>query len=80
MIKEKFRVPGRVKARYVAKAPIGDHYNWCEQNADRLATDIAQGTCEAEDLPPDIRKYCDENMSCFYACEWPFPDSEGDTE
>ncbi len=33
----------------------------------------AQGTCEAEDLPADIRQKCDEYNGAFYACEWPLP-------
>jgi len=70
MIKVKYRVEGSVKARYVRKTE-GDQYAWCEQSADNPARDVAQGTCEAGDLPEDIRKQCDEYSGAFYAAEWP---------
>lgn len=71
MIRDKYRVEGVVKARYVKRHPGNDYYVWCEQSADDPRYDIAQGTCEAEDLPDDIRKKCDEYDGYFYACEWP---------
>lgn len=71
MIRTQYRIPGTAKARYVRKAIGQDFYEWCEQSAEDLRFDIAQGTCEAEDLPPDIRQKCDEHNGAFYACEWP---------
>lgn len=75
MITEIFRSAGSVKARYVRKARGSDNvYQWCEQSAVDTRYDLAQGTCEASDLPDDIRKKCDEYDGCFYACEWPMED------
>ena len=74
MIRTQYRKPGTAKARYVRKAIGQDFYKWCEQSAEDSRYDIAQGTCDAEDLPPDIRKKCDElegKNAGFYACEWP---------
>ena len=71
MIRTQYRKPGTAKARYVRKAIGQDFYKWCEQSADDPRYDIAQGTCEAEDLPTDIRQKCDEYNGAFYACEWP---------
>lgn len=72
MIRTQYRKEGRVKARYVKKV-LGQEggYKWCEQSVDNPGYDIAQGTCEAEDLPPEICKKCDEYNGAFYACEWP---------
>lgn len=44
---------------------------WCEQNAEEPQYDIAQGTCDAEDLPEQIRKACDEATHIHYAAIWP---------
>jgi hypothetical protein len=71
MITTKYRVEGQVKARYVGKSAVGDHYIWCEQSADDLGVDVAQGTCGAEDLPEDIKVKCETNNGAVYACEWP---------
>ena len=71
MIRTQYRKPETAKARYVRKAIEQDFCKWCEQSAEDSRYDIAQGTCEAEDLPPDIRQKCDEYNGAFYACEWP---------
>lgn len=67
----KYRTPGRIKARFVKKAPGQNNYIWCEQSADNPQYDLAQGTCEADDLPENIKKICDEYSGSFYATEWP---------
>jgi hypothetical protein len=67
----KFRVAGPVRKRYVRKS--GDAYRWCEQSAVNPAYDVAQGTCDAEDLPDAVRAACDAYTGVFYACEWPLP-------
>jgi hypothetical protein len=67
----KFRVPGPVGKRYVRKS--GDVYRWCEQSAGNLAHDVAQGMCDSEDLPDDVRARCDAYIGAGYACEWPLP-------
>ncbi len=72
MLVEQFRRPGRCKARFVRRMHNSPLYKWCEQNADKPRYDLAHGTCEAEDLPEEIRKKCDEYQGAFYACEWPF--------
>lgn len=71
MIRDKYRVEGKVSKRYVKRHPGNDYYVWCEQSADDPRYDIAQGACEPEDLPDDIRKKCDEYDGYAYACEWP---------
>lgn len=72
MIHTKYRVAGEVNKRYVRKYPGKDLYMWCETSLDNRY-DLAQGTCEAEDLPADIIEKCelDGVRSCFYTCEWP---------
>lgn len=74
MITELFRSAGSAKARYVRRSAVEGVYQWCEQSADDTRYDVAQGTCEASDLPDDIRKKCDEYDGYFYACEWPMED------
>jgi hypothetical protein len=71
MIREKYRVDGKARARYVRRAAGKDFYEWCEQSAADPRYDVAQGTCEAQDLPDEIRAACDANKGMFYACEWP---------
>lgn len=73
MITEAFRGKGEAKARYVRKAAgVDGVYQWCEQSADDPRYDVAQGTCDAEDLPDDIRDKCDRHTGMgTYACEWP---------
>ncbi len=71
MIRDKYRVEGKVKQRYVKRHSSNDYYVWCEQSADDLRYDVAQGTCEAEDLPEDIKAKCDAYDGYAYACEWP---------
>ena len=70
MIITKYRVAGNIKSRYVRKNHSTGIYEWCEQSADNLRYDIAQGTCEAEDLPEDVKKNCDEYRGAFYPVEW----------
>lgn len=71
MIREQYRVEGAAKARYVRRAIGQDFYKWCEQSAADPRYDVAQGTCEAQDLPADVRAACDAYKGMFYACEWP---------
>ena len=56
--------------RYVGKSARGG-YRWCIQNAKHKQFDTAQGTCDAEDLPLEIREKCDAYDGCHFACEWP---------
>lgn len=71
MIRDQYRKEGKTLARYVRKAAGQGFYKWCEQSAENPRYDVAQGTCEPEDLPEDIRKKCDDQHGAFYACEWP---------
>jgi hypothetical protein len=71
MIRDKIRKPGRTLARLVRKAIGAEHYEWCEQNADDPRYDLAQGICDADDLPANVRLQCDAYNGPFYACEWP---------
>jgi hypothetical protein len=45
-------------ARYVARNAVSG-YRWCEQCAD-TGLDLAQGTCDADDLPDDIKQASDK--------------------
>lgn len=71
MVKEEHRSSGAVKARYVKKSPGQDFYKWCEQSLENPEYDVAQGTCDADDLPEAVREKCDEYDGYMYACEWP---------
>lgn len=75
MIRDTYRRPGKAVTRYVRKAIGGSHYQWAEQSPVDPRFDIAQGVCDAEDLPDDIRSKCDElegQNAGLYACWWPF--------
>ena len=69
MIITHYRSPGAARARYIRQQ--GDHYRWCEQSAADSRVDVAQGTCDADDLPPDVADQCMEYRGAFYAAEWP---------
>jgi len=71
----KYRSKGAVRARYVAKSHLDNTYYWCEQSFDRRY-DVAQGTCDAEDLTDDIREICDAYHGVHYACEWPITEEQ----
>jgi hypothetical protein len=70
MIKIKYEVQGKVKGRYVRKSHTENLYHWCIQSAEKPYYDLSQGTCDAEDLPLDIREKCDNYKGAFYACDW----------
>lgn len=73
VIRTKYRVPGAVRARYIRKKIGQGWYEWCEQSADDPRYDVAQGTCDAEDVPTEIRQQCDSTPpNGAYACAWPF--------
>lgn len=72
MIHTTRRSPGNASARYVRKAINGDGYEWCEKSAADSRYNTATGTCDAADLPDDVRAVCDAYYGAFYACEWPF--------
>lgn len=60
--------------RYVRKAQGTNFYEWSTKSAVDVMREVAWGTCDASDLPHDIREACDrtEGMnSVFYASEWP---------
>jgi hypothetical protein len=73
MIKDKYRTTGKLKnfpvRRYVRKSKDG--YTWCERSEKDKRYDVAQGTCDGEDLPLHIKEVCDAYSGYFYACEWP---------
>lgn len=70
-IRTNYRVPGPVSKRYVRKS--GDGCRWYEQSAVKPTYDVAQGTCDANDLPADVRATCEAHTGASYACEWPLP-------
>lgn len=71
MIRERYRVEGTARARYIRKHLCQDWYEWCEQSATDPRYDVAQGTADPEDVPEDIRIICENNKTIHYACEWP---------
>ncbi len=77
MIKTTYGTINKKGNRYVRKSVGEDQhgrqcYKWCIQNPDKPRYDVAQGTCDADDLPDHIRKQCDTHTGMFYACLWPF--------
>lgn len=70
LIKEKYRIEGQASTRFVKKGGP-DFYKWCEQSLTDPRYDIAQGTCDTEDLPLEILEKCKEYTGSHYACEWP---------
>lgn len=73
MIKDSFRTDGDSALRFVRKHHTAKGlYIWCEQSLEDSRLDVAQGTCEAEDLPDDVRELCDKYDGQFYACVWPY--------
>ena len=54
-----------------ANDPAFRYYDWCLRGSD-LRYDIAQGTCDAHDLPADVREAADRRMSqAFSYVPWP---------
>jgi hypothetical protein len=76
MIRTHRRSPGKAIARFVRKSHVGPGYEWCEQSAADPRYDIATGTCDAEDLPDEVRAACDAYYGAFYACGWPGNDQQ----
>lgn len=72
MIRTTYRKEGEALTRFVKKHPCQDWYVWCEQSAENPAYDVAQGTCDGEDLPPEIKAACDSYTGVHYPCVWPF--------
>lgn len=71
MITDTWRVDGVFDKRFVRADSLTGRYFWCERDALNPQFDIAQGTCDAHDLPDDVRIRCDSYQGAFYACEWP---------
>lgn len=47
-------------------------YRWCIRGALNLRYDIQQGTCDAEDLPAEVRERADNLLGhAFGYVEWP---------
>lgn len=70
-IKTTYHCGGTRGKRYVRRDLVTGAYRWCIQDAKKPRFDAAQGTCEASDLPDDIRAACDAYDGSFYATEWP---------
>lgn len=59
-------------ARMVRRNAIGSGYRWCEQSSVNPRYDVAQGTCEASDLPDDVRAAADALQGQFFGyVRWP---------
>ncbi len=69
-IKVTYKSKGEPGRRYVKKCIYGT-YRYCIQSAKDKRFDVEQGTCDAEDLPPEILVECENHKGAFYACEWP---------
>ena len=57
--------------RYVRKDAMGDGYSWCITSW-RNKYDVAQGRCEAGDIPADVRALADARRGlAFSYVDWP---------
>jgi hypothetical protein len=77
MIRTKYRSTTPLKPklgpvlRYVRKAFKADGYEWCEKQQHSW-TDLAQGTCDADDVPASIRAQADPLSGYAFAyVDWP---------
>lgn len=52
--------PRRHGDRFVRAVVPGKNYAWCVRDALDHRYDVQQGTCDAEDLPDDVRKAADK--------------------
>jgi hypothetical protein len=63
--------PGCAVERF-ARATWPSGYAWCERDALNARYDVRQGTCDAADLPADVRERADARLShAFSYVEWP---------
>ena len=63
--------PEKVTRRYVRRCCVSCGYRWCEIGAN-LVYDLRQGSCEAEDLPEDVRAQADALQGAFPSyVKWP---------
>ena len=61
--------PGLVEKRYV-RFDLSGRYLWVEADAD--GSDMRHGWCDADDLPPAIRRLADERAGFFPSyVDWP---------
>lgn len=63
--------PEKAVERFV-RAQYGGGYFWCERGTLEKRYDVRQGTCDAEDLNPEIREAADRKLGHAFAyVEWP---------
>lgn len=63
--------PGRIYRRYVRKDAMGDGYSWC-MTSERGKYDVAQGICDASDIPADVKSLADARRGqAFSYVIWP---------
>lgn len=64
--------PDRPTERFVRSChPAG--YAWCERDISNKRYDLRQGTCDASDLPAEIREAADRRLGhAFSYVPWPF--------
>lgn len=56
--------------RFVRRDAAGPGYSWCVRD-NRTGYDIRQGTCDADDLPPNVRVAADAWAGFVYGfIEW----------
>ena len=57
--------------RYVRKDATGDGYSWC-LTSPRTKFDVAQGRCDADDIPANVRALADARRGlAFSYVDWP---------
>lgn len=58
--------------RFVRTVRLGAQYAWCIRDAVDRRYDVQQGTCDAGDLPVDVRKAADARYGYVPSyVEWP---------
>ena len=73
MIQTNYETDAKRGKRYVrASVAMDGMYNWCIQSADKPQHDVAQGICDAEELPPEVKAAADAMRGrAFNYVEWP---------
>lgn len=68
---KRFRTENLAWRRYVRKDATGEGYSWC-LTSPRTSFDVAQGRCDADDIPAEIRALADARRGlAFSYVDWP---------
>ena len=71
MIHKIYEAAGTPGKRYV-RAAVDGVYVWCTQSVEKPQYDVAQGICDAEEMPQDVKEKADGMRGCAFSyVEWP---------